>query len=198
MGTKGDQTRHRIVDAGLQLFSVKGYFNTGISDLLSATGLTKGGLYGHFRSKEDLWYAVYDEAVAVWKARIFAELEPAADPLQRIARVVDNHLFAYLGAEVFDGGCFFVNMIVELSGQSAGMSRHLFRGFVGFSKLIQSWLAEAETAGDLKPGHDYRQVANFILIALNGAATFYTASRDPAVLRETGVQLGRYIDGLRP
>lgn len=182
----------------MQLFSVKGYFNTGISDLLVATGLTKGGLYGHFRSKEDIWYAVYDEAVAVWRARIFADLEPAADPIERIARMVDNHLFAYLGADAFDGGCFFVNMIVELSGQSAGMSRHLFRGIVGFSKLIQSWLAEAEQVGQLNPGHDYRQVANFILVALNGAATLYTASREPAVLHETGAQLKRYLDGLRP
>ena len=198
MGVKGDQTRRRIVTASLQLFSVKGYFNTGINDLLTATGLTKGGFYGHFRSKEELWYAVYDEAVAIWKTHIFANLESMTDPLQRIARVVDNHLFAYLGAEVFDGGCFFVNMIVELSGQSAGMSRHLFRGLVGFSKLIQSWLAEAEKDGHLKPGRDYRQVADFILIALNGASTLYTASRDPSVLRETGEQLGRYLDGLRP
>ncbi len=51
MGTKGTKTRQQIIEEALQLFSVKGYFNTSISDILGATHLTKGGLYGHFRSK---------------------------------------------------------------------------------------------------------------------------------------------------
>ena len=198
MGTKGDQTRERIIRAGMQLFSVKGYYNTGISDILVATGLTKGGLYGHFRSKEDLWYAVYDEALAVWRARVFAGLADTPDPLARIERLAANHLFAYLGADVFDGGCFFVNMLVELTGQSAAMSRHIFRGLVGFSKLIQAWLNEAEQKGLLDAGQDHRQIANFILITLNGAATLYVASREPTILEETQAQLKRYLQGLRP
>ncbi|RLC27354.1 MAG: TetR/AcrR family transcriptional regulator, partial [Deltaproteobacteria bacterium] len=63
MANKGVQTRRNIIEKSLQLFSVKGYFNTSINDILDATGLTKGGLYGHFRSKEDIWYAVYELAV---------------------------------------------------------------------------------------------------------------------------------------
>ena len=46
--SKGEVTRQTIVDESLQLFSVKGYYNTSIKDVLAATGLTKGGLYGHF------------------------------------------------------------------------------------------------------------------------------------------------------
>ncbi len=61
MGTKGIKTRQQIVAKSLQLFSVKGYFNTSISDILEATHITKGGLYGHFGSKEDIWKAVYVE-----------------------------------------------------------------------------------------------------------------------------------------
>ena len=71
MANKGIQTRRNIIEKSLQLFSVKGYYNTSVSDILNATGLTKGGLYGHFASKEDIWYAVYDEAVTIWKAIVF-------------------------------------------------------------------------------------------------------------------------------
>ncbi len=66
MAAKGEETRQNIIDKSLQLFSVKGYFNTSVNDILDTTGLTKGGLYGHFASKEDIWYAVYDEAVLIW------------------------------------------------------------------------------------------------------------------------------------
>ncbi len=197
MGEKGFQTRRRITEQALQLFSVKGYFNTGINDILSATGLTKGGLYGHFKSKEEIWYAVYDEALDVWRRIVFSGVRDCEDPLLRMEKAVENHLIRYLGADVFDGGCFFVNMLVELSGQSAVMSRHLFKGFVGFSRLIKAWLVEAEDAGMLRPGMDLKDVANFILIALNGAATFYIASRDPLVLRQAEEQLRFYIRQLR-
>ena len=67
MVTKGVETKQKIIDKSLQLFSVKGYYNTSINDILEATNLTKGGLYGHFKSKEDIWYAVYDQAVTIWK-----------------------------------------------------------------------------------------------------------------------------------
>jgi AcrR family transcriptional regulator len=55
VSTKGLRTRQEIVEASLQIFSVKGYYNTSISDILQATGLTKRGLYGHFASKEEIW-----------------------------------------------------------------------------------------------------------------------------------------------
>jgi AcrR family transcriptional regulator len=66
MSVKGAQTRQNIIEKSLRLFCVKGYYNTSINDILKATGLTKGGLYGHFPSKEDIWYAVYDEALTIW------------------------------------------------------------------------------------------------------------------------------------
>ena len=123
--SKGIRTRRKIVAKSLQLFSVKGYFNTSINDILAATGLTKGGLYGHFGSKQEIWYAVYDQAVAIWRDIVLQGVADLADPLARIEKAIENDLRNYLGAEVFAGGCFFFNMLVELSGQSDSMSRHI-------------------------------------------------------------------------
>ena len=193
MPEKGERTRQRIIELALPVFSVKGYFNTSISDILAATGLTKGGLYCHFQSKEDIWYAVYDEAVSVWRQTVFKNIRPIKDPLERIAKTCECVLNRYLEGEVFDGGCFFVNMLVELSGQSAAMSRHILKGFVGFAKLFQNWLKEADAEGQLREGLDIKGVANFIVITLNGAATLYAASRDKAVLQRTNRQLQTYL-----
>ncbi len=197
MPAKGDRTRRKIIHAALHLFSVKGYFHTSISDLLQATALTKGGLYGHFQSKEDIWYAVYDEAVQIWRKMVFQGMRQVEDPLLRIERTCDHVLRRYLAQDTFDGGCFFVNMLVELSGQSASMSRHMLRGFVGFARLFQSWLVEADQRGQLQPGLDFKEVANFLVIALNGAATLYVASRDKMVLQRTAGQIRLYIHQLR-
>jgi len=197
MATKGIQTRQNIVEKSLQLFSVKGYFNTSINDILEATSLTKGGLYGHFRSKEDIWYAVYDEAVMIWRNIVLKDVRSISNPIKRIKKIIENDMKDYLGADIFDGGCFFFNMLTELSGQSSSMSKHILKGFITFSKLILSWLKEAEQQGMLKDGLDLNEISNFIVISLNGAAPLYATTRDPIVWQQTVSQLHNYINSLR-
>ncbi len=194
---KGTQTRQNIIKKALQLFSVKGYYNTSINDILEATGLTKGGLYGHFKSKEDIWYAVYDEAVLIWKGLVFKNMREYKDPIERIEKLIENDMREYLGGDVFEGGCFFLNMMVELSGQSASMSRQILKGYVRFSRLMRDWLKEAGQKGVLKPGLNYKDIASFIVISLNGASAIYTASRDAAIWKQTTVQLKHYLESLK-
>ena len=197
MATKGTRTRRKIIEKSLQLFSVKGYYNTSISDILAAADLTKGGLYGHYASKEDIWYAVYDEAVGIWKGIVFKGIRNNSDPLSRIEKFIENDMLDYLGTDVFEGGCFFLNMLVELSGQSAAMSRQILRGFVRLSGLLRSWLEEADQKGMLQENLDLKEVSNFIIISLNGAAALYISSRDRNILDQTVQQLRFYISQLR-
>jgi TetR/AcrR family transcriptional repressor of nem operon len=197
MATKGVQTRRKIITESLQLFSVKGYYNTSVSDILAAADLTKGGLYGHFPSKEAIWYAVYEEAVGIWKGIVFKGIRSNSDPLRRIEKFIENDMLDYLGADIFEGGCFFLNMLVELSGQSALMSKQILRGFVRLSGLLRSWLEQADQKGMLQENLDLKEVSNFIIISLNGAAALYISSKDRNILDQTVQQLKFYIKQLR-
>jgi len=193
MTTKGDLTRQHILEKSMQLFSVQGYFNTSIAGIVKATGLTKGGLYGHFRNKEEIWYAVYDECVRIWKGVVFQGVRDISDPMGRIERVLENSLKNYLGGGVFEGGCFLFNALVELAGQSPAMSHHVLKGFKAFSALLRQWLEEAEQKGVLREGLNLDGIATFLVISLNGAAPLYAASRDPAIWQQTLAQLHFYI-----
>jgi AcrR family transcriptional regulator len=193
MSAKGAKTRQNIIEKSLQLFCVKGYYNTSINDILQATGLTKGGLYGHFPSKEDIWYAVYDEALTIWKAVVFQGIDPGSKPLERIQTFIENDIRNKLGNNVFEGGCFFHSMLVELSGQSDAMSDRLLQGFNQLAGLLCAWLEQADQQGMLKADLNFKEITNFIIISLNGAAALYASSRDPAILDQTVSQLHFYI-----
>jgi TetR/AcrR family transcriptional repressor of nem operon len=197
MAGKGDLTRQKIIGKSMQLFSVKGYFNTSVADIVKETGLTKGGLYGHFRNKEEVWYAVYAECVKIWKSVVFDGVRDISDPLARIERVIENSLKNYLGGGVFEGGCFLLNALVELAGQSPSMSSFVLAGFKSFAGRLRLWLTEAEQQGMLKDGLSLDEIADFLVIALNGAAPLYAASKDPAVWRHVMAQLHFYIKSLR-
>jgi TetR/AcrR family transcriptional regulator, transcriptional repressor for nem operon len=60
------RNRGRIVDAASKLFRERGFDGIGVSDLMKSVGLTHGGFYGHFSSKEDLMAQACD---AHWRIR---------------------------------------------------------------------------------------------------------------------------------
>ena len=190
---KGIRTRHDIIAKSLQLFCVKGYYNTSITDILAVTGLTKGGFYGHFASKEALWYAVYEEALHIWRELVFKGVTAASDPLERIQIFVENDIQKKLGSQVFEGGCFFHSMLVELSGQSAALSSHLMRGFDQLAGLLRAWLRQADQQGRLIENLDLDAIARHIVIALNGTAALHACNRDPAILDQALKELRFYI-----
>src|SRR5437870_9078504 len=82
------QNRERILHAAAQLFRERGFEGVGVADLMKEAGLTHGGFYGHFSSKEDLMAQACARASArsrsLWSK--LAERSPQ-DPLSEIAGV---------------------------------------------------------------------------------------------------------------
>jgi AcrR family transcriptional regulator len=58
--TKGQLTRSRLIEAAYQLFSNQGYHGTSMRQIAQHTGLALGGIYNHFDSKEDIFFAVLE------------------------------------------------------------------------------------------------------------------------------------------
>jgi TetR/AcrR family transcriptional repressor of nem operon len=51
---QAEENRERILDNAAQLFRERGFDGVGLNDLMQSAGLTRGGFYGHFESKDDL------------------------------------------------------------------------------------------------------------------------------------------------
>jgi AcrR family transcriptional regulator len=194
---KGAKTRDMIVEKSLQLFSVKGYHNTSINDILNATDLSKGGLYAHFPSKESIWQATYDKAIAIWRYVIFEDTREIIDPVKRIQTLIERHLRDYVGGEVFEGGDFFLNMLVEFSGQSEEKTKHILQGFNQLSEMLESWIDEAKQNGLFKEEINTKELGSFIVTSFYGASALYAASKNPEIWKQTMSQLLCYVDSLR-
>ncbi len=197
MSPKGLETKQKIIDQSLHLFSVKGYYNTSINDILEETNLTKGGLYGHFKSKEEIWYATYEQAVEIWKQIVFNELKEVDNPLKRIEKALSNDLRYYLGKDVFKGGCFFLNMLVELSGQSKEMQEKVLNGMLGFAGVINLWLEEAHEKQMLKKNLNLSEISKFIIVSISGCAAMYASTHDSGIWKLTLIQLNNFISTLK-
>jgi hypothetical protein len=77
------------------------------------------------------------------------------------------------------------------------MSGRILEGVVQFADLLASWLEEAKSQGKLKPGVRIKEVADFIVTSINGAAALYAATRSDRFPRAIERQLNSYIQMLR-
>src|SRR5215813_10954187 len=88
----GQFTRNRVFEIAAEVFHRKGYDATSMSDVASAAGLTKAGLYHHISSKESLLYTVLDYGLDLTQAYVLEPLEKISDPLERLKTMIDLHL----------------------------------------------------------------------------------------------------------
>jgi TetR/AcrR family transcriptional repressor of nem operon len=187
--------KDRIIHESLRQFSTKGYMSTSISDLLASTGTSKGGLYNHFKSKEELLFAALSEARKIWRQRNLAGLDQLPRPLDKIKKLLENYRDHYLtDAENFPGGCIFVALAVELNDQQPHLAREVNEGFKRFKGLLQRLLDQEQEAGRLKHGIDTGMVAEMIFSGILGACVAYTSDKSKENLDQTIKSLIAFLD----
>jgi len=84
--------RGRVFEVAAEVFHRKGYDKTSMSDVATAAGLTKAGLYHHVASKESLLYTVLDSGLDFTEAYVMKPLDLISDPLERLKTMIELHL----------------------------------------------------------------------------------------------------------
>ena len=82
-------TKERILEAALELFSQNGYAGTNIRELSASLGLVKSGVYKHYESKEAIWNALLDEMIAYYGEHFGSpdHLPPVPDSLEALTQL---------------------------------------------------------------------------------------------------------------
>ena len=137
----------KIIQETLKLFSSKGFLSTSTHDILEAAHTSKGGLYNHFKSKEDLFFTVLSEARKIWREKNLAELDQIESPVGKVKKLLINYKDRYLkDTKTFPGGCIFVALSVELDDQRPHLSREINEGFIRLKAMIKEFLDQALAA----------------------------------------------------
>jgi TetR/AcrR family transcriptional repressor of nem operon len=189
--------KEKIVFEALRQFSTKGFMATSTADIIHAAGTSKGGLYNHFKNKEQLFLEALSQARKIWRDRNLTGVEAISRPIDKIKRILANYKDRYLtDADNFPGGCIFVNLTVELSDQRPHLAAAVNEGFVRFKSMLKRLLEEERTAGTLKTGVNIDKVVEMIFSGLLGACVVYTADKSKQHLDLTIGALAAYLDDI--
>ncbi|AWN46599.1 TetR family transcriptional regulator [Methylobacterium terrae] len=158
------ENRRRILEAAGRLFREKGFSAVTVAEVMEAAGLTHGGFYGHFASKEDL------------AARALAESLTPAPRAEGTAPDLAGFVAAYLSAAHRDRpgtGCALAALGGEAARQPAPVRRAFTEGLEARLARMQEALPE-----------DDRAAALAAVSSLVGALVLARAVDDPALSDE--------------
>jgi len=191
--------KEKIVTESLKLFSLKGFLSTSISDILAATNSSKGGFYNHFRSKDDLYFAVLEKAKNVWRERNLDGLTGIENPIDKIKKLLENYKDKYLKDSMnFPGGCIFVTLSVELDDQRPDLAIELKKGFDGLKSLINRILDEGKKSRQVREELNTSAITEMVFAGMVGASVIYGVEKSAIALDQRIDYLLEVLDGLAP
>lgn len=109
--TKAERTRQFIIEKAAPIFNQKGIAGTSMSDIMEATKLAKGGLYGNFDSKEALCLEVYTYLTNLTHDAVTKNINEAATAKERLYALLNFYDNRLLASNL--GGCPILNFGTE-------------------------------------------------------------------------------------
>jgi AcrR family transcriptional regulator len=85
-------SRQEILRTAARLFQQRGYDATSMNDVAAALKLSKGGLYHHFQSKDEILFEIMNHAMEITEQRVLAPVRSIPDPEDRLRSLIRRHI----------------------------------------------------------------------------------------------------------
>jgi AcrR family transcriptional regulator len=177
----GARTREAIVLEAVSLATVDGLEGLSIGNLADRLGMSKSGVYAHFRSKQDLQLATVDEAERIFRAEVIEPALAAAPGLGQLLAVGDAYL-DHLARRTFPGGCFFAGAVLEMGTRPGPVKERIAAFQSSLTALIRGFVATAIDQHALPADEDPEALTfelNGLILAANST---FVLGDDPSVL----------------
>jgi TetR/AcrR family transcriptional regulator, transcriptional repressor for nem operon len=193
---RSERTRRFIIETAAPIFNKKGYAGTSMSDLTTATGLTKGSIYGNFKDKNDVAMHAFRHNIDLVFDFFAKELKAAGTIMEKLLayprgfRKIHRMVLAY-------GGCPIVNTAVEADDTHPTlrkMSRDVLnRWKSGIVALIERGIAE----GSIEPAVDASTTAEILIALMEGGIVLSKITGEESYFLNTIDTAEKMIAGLQ-
>jgi AcrR family transcriptional regulator len=158
-------TANRILREAMRIFLEKGYHGTSIDDITQAAGLTKGALYWHFSSKEDLLKRIIEEFEKQFlDGLIHAVNSVQGDLLEKMGKFFSyNAAFSYYNRELCVS---FTTLAAELVGAHHGTEPEFRRIYKKYQKFLSNLILQGKREKVFKKEMD-EDLAALVIIAFH-------------------------------
>ncbi|OLR89529.1 ScbR family autoregulator-binding transcription factor [Actinokineospora bangkokensis] len=154
---RAERTRTAILDAAAEAFEEHGFAGARLSDILARASVTKGALYFHFQSKEEIARAIIDEQFTIW---------PVPDPADNagVQGFIDltHEMARRLQGDVRIRAS--IRLVIEY-GTFTDPATTAYQGWISTG---ERFLGHAQDKGDVRAEVSPRDVATYIIGSFTG------------------------------
>lgn len=190
--SKAEQTKARIVQQAAEVFNQKGYAGSSIADIMQATGLKKGGIYNHFKSKDELAVAAFDYAVSLMSQQVWSAVKTKRNAIERLQALVSSYL-VYIETPPIVGGCPILNTAIEVDDTDSPLRDRAIAAINQWRSLIVRIINQGIKKGEIPVTTEPDTVATIIICNIEGAIMISQLEKNPIYLKRTVTHLQSYI-----
>lgn len=201
---KSEETRRYIIEKAAVLFNQRGFHGTSISDIMDATGLTKGGIYGNFKKdgvdkkgvKEEIALAAFKYAVAAVANEIRTRTSVIDNSIDKLKTVVYFYKERVLNPPV-EGGCPILNTSIEADDNMPMLQDKVVEAIKQWHYGLMRTIEKGMEKGEIQEGVDADLFASRFIGTLEGGIMLSRIHKDVNKFMPMAGQLLEMIEGIK-
>lgn len=161
--------RQEILRTAARLFQQQGYDGTSMNDVAAALKLSKGGLYHHFQSKDEILFNLMNHAMDITEERVIGPVKAIADPEARLRMLIRRHIAVVLSERDRE----ITVMLHENHPLSPALRKRINARKKDYVHFLENLVAEVRRARGSKGSTTPRAAAFALLGMLNWIYQWY-------------------------
>jgi TetR/AcrR family transcriptional regulator, cholesterol catabolism regulator len=162
-------SRQEILRTAARLFQQQGYDATSMNDVAAALKLSKGGLYHHFQSKDEILFNLMDHAMNITQERVVNAVRGIAAPEERLRTLIRLHIGVVLSASDRE----ITVMLHENHPLPPASRKRINVRKKDYIHFVENLIAEVQRARQSKAGISPRAAAFALLGMINWIYQWY-------------------------
>ena len=155
---RGERTRTAVLDTAVVLATEAGLDGLSLGQLAVTMGVSKSGLFAHWRSKEELQLATIEHARQQWADHVIGPALREPKGVRRLWALHERRMDFYASSHL-PGGCFFGKAEFEYNARPGVLRDRLVASFDDWMMLLERLINESVEVGELRPTVEARQLA---------------------------------------
>ncbi len=186
--SKGAETKRNILAHAMGIAAREGLAGLTIGRLARNLGMSKSGLFAHFRSKRSLEMATINEARNLFNSQVLSPAKAANDGIEQIW-ILCNSWLAHIEHRVFPGGYFFTGAFFECAERSGAIEDEINRMAREWWETLRNAVQKAQDREEINSNVDARRISFDLNGTLVAGYWTYLAEKNEEIFAETRTAL---------
>ena len=195
--SKGKQTRLMILEHAAARASRLGLEGLSIGQLATELSLSKSGLFGHFRSKEELQIQVLETISDQFSTQVVRPALRLPRGVMRLSALFENWLDWAMAPHGLREGCPLLAATIELDDQPGPVRDKLLEVQQRWIGVLEKTILLGQEAGVIKPDADPKALVQDIYGILLSLHFYHRLLRDPQAEARARKSFQNLIQGIR-